>query len=267
MYVLITQESYSDVMKFIDEAPEYNAHMQAALIRHGFPNSSLKIWALHEKKRIAGVIVILNESAIVYEPQSSNFRHLLDFFSWNHVRAITGPRYLTDVIRAYVEEKKYDVTTIARLDSLQSIRQIKEERLREINSNLPYLEGYNLLNIKEKIILQNHVFDMDVDIYHEGIYQLLEAKALNGYMIRVQGRVVAVGEWLNQHPVFGLIVGIATHEEYRNRHFALGISISLCEEIVHMGKIPLLRYSNPIAGQLYHKMGFVDIGDFGTLYM
>ncbi|AKA49836.1 hypothetical protein VO56_00920 [Mycoplasmopsis gallinacea] len=54
-----------------------------------------------------------------------------------------------------------------------------------------------------------------------------------------------------------MIGGVFTLSEYRNQKLATKCMVKLCDYIIKQrGKIPVLFYENPIAGEVYQKLGF-----------
>lgn len=273
MYQLIAHHEYDALAYLLNEAPEINAHFTTMLIRHGFQNEHMQTWVRFKGAMMIAACAIYRESAIVYERERPSYKDVLDLLNWHTVKSISGPSYVIYELMSQRTFKSVEHTTVARLDSLAGLNVdqsaiFDEGGIHHRNLCLAlHLEPYKKEDLKEKIILQNQVFDLKVPVDHQGIHHLFDKKILRGYLIRENDEVVATGEWLNNHPTFGHILGIATHKNYRRKHYAYCISEKLCEDIVIRGKTPLLRYENQAAGALYHQLGFVDIGEFSTLYL
>lgn len=273
MYQLIAHHEYDALASLLNEAPEINAHMITMLIKHGFQNEHMQTWVRFKGAMMVAVCAIFRDSAIIYERERPSYKDLIDLIKWHSFKSISGPSYVIYELMSQLTFKSVEHTTVARLDSLAGLN-VEQSALFDgvgiHHRNLCLalnLEPYTQEDLVEKIILQNEVFNLNVPTDHQGIHHLFEKKILRGYLIREKGEVVAVGEWLNNHPVFGQILGIATHKNHRRKHYAYCISEKICEDIVIRGKTPLLRYENQAAGGLYHKLGFVDVGGFSTLYL
>lgn len=56
----------------------------------------------------------------------------------------------------------------------------------------------------------------------------------------------------------GMIVGVATDERFRHRGYASAVVKHLCDWLKEQGRTGVLFYINPVAGAIYHRLGFVD---------
>ena len=65
----------------------------------------------------------------------------------------------------------------------------------------------------------------------------------------------------------GLIGGVYTLPEMRGRGYAASCVSALCRDLQADGKTPCLFYENPVAGRLYRRLGFVEVGQWSVLYL
>lgn len=269
MYQLVSKKEHDQVLAFLEEAPEINAHLMTLLLRYGFDSLIFPVWIRQWGGEIVGVFCIINDSAIVYEAPQTQYPHVLDFLRWRALKALTGPGALVSWLSSQLAHRKCDITHVSRLDSSLAIEALESSHFKgsteSIKPEMP-LQPFTRYMLQDKIALQNDVFQLQIDPFHEGIHQMFEKGMLKGYAIYDGNLLAACGEWLDEHPEYGMIAGIATKPEYRRQGMAQRISIQLSLDILALGKTPLLRYSNEDAGRLYHKLGYYDIGDFGTLY-
>ncbi|WP_163651983.1 GNAT family N-acetyltransferase [Listeria sp. PSOL-1] len=82
------------------------------------------------------------------------------------------------------------------------------------------------------------------------------------YYTEQNGEIASVAETSAENSFSAMITGVATKENYRNQKFASTILKRLCCDLLAEGKTPCLFYHNPIAGKMYHKIGFEDVSDF-----
>ncbi|QIW62302.1 GNAT family N-acetyltransferase [Mycoplasmopsis gallinacea] len=65
-----------------------------------------------------------------------------------------------------------------------------------------------------------------------------------------------------------MIGGVFTLSEYRNQKLATKCLVKLCDYIIKQrGKIPVLFYENPIAGEVYQKLGFKVNGTLTVIHI
>lgn len=65
----------------------------------------------------------------------------------------------------------------------------------------------------------------------------------------------------------GLIGGVFTAPLARGKGYAGACTAALCLDLQRDGKLPCLFYENPIAGRVYRRLGFEEIGQWGVLYL
>lgn len=79
-------------------------------------------------------------------------------------------------------------------------------------------------------------------------------------------RLISVAEISAECARSGMIIGVATHPDFRGRGYAMKTVSALCEEAFGRGKEFLcLFYSNPDAGRLYKKIGFEEKGQYALM--
>jgi len=88
----------------------------------------------------------------------------------------------------------------------------------------------------------------------------LEQGAARAYLVRDGGRVIAAVRTTAENSRSAMIVGVATHPDYRRRGLATQLLVRLGRELLAEGKRPCLFYDNPQAGGIYRRLGFTDVG-------
>jgi predicted GNAT family acetyltransferase len=65
----------------------------------------------------------------------------------------------------------------------------------------------------------------------------------------------------------GLIGGVYTLPSVRGKGYAAACTTLLAADLQRDGKVPCLFYENPIAGQVYRRLGFEDASKWAVLYL
>ncbi|WP_099222035.1 GNAT family N-acetyltransferase [Listeria costaricensis] len=94
------------------------------------------------------------------------------------------------------------------------------------------------------------------------IIEQLEQGSKRIYTIEQRGEIVSVAESSAENSFSAMVTGVATRKEYRGQGFASTIMKRLCCDLLAEGKTPCLFYNNPVAGKMYHQIGFEDVSDF-----
>jgi len=65
----------------------------------------------------------------------------------------------------------------------------------------------------------------------------------------------------------GLIGGVFTSPTARGKGYAAACTAALSLDLQDSGKLPCLYYENPVAGRVYHRLGYQEIGQWAVLYL
>ena len=88
----------------------------------------------------------------------------------------------------------------------------------------------------------------------------ITTKAGRVYYIEKDSEMVAVAQTSAENSKSAMIVGVATHPDYRNKGYTSQCMTKLCRDVLTEGKALCLFYDNPSAGSIYHRLGFETIG-------
>lgn len=90
--------------------------------------------------------------------------------------------------------------------------------------------------------------------------EALESGVARTFYIEREGRFVSTASTTAENSLSAMVVGVATHPDYKRKGMASACMVALCEELLGEGKELCLFYDNPDAGTIYKKLGFQDIG-------
>lgn len=87
--------------------------------------------------------------------------------------------------------------------------------------------------------------------------------AMGGFL---EGRLVTIASTSAENSESAMVVGVATAETCRGRGYASAVVSALCRDCFGRGKKYLcLFYDNPVAGKIYNRAGFQELGEYGML--
>lgn len=142
-------------------------------------------------------------------------------------------------------------------------------RLRGGIRNLPSLEDFNV-----KRVMASEV-DRIVELYKTSFSsfappEMIRNKLLDGsgrgYYFEDRGKIICTAQTAFENSDSAVIVGVATHPEYRNKGYAGRCVSKLCEELIFEGKRLALQYDNQRAGSIYRSLGFEETGRMINCY-
>ncbi|WP_134703434.1 GNAT family N-acetyltransferase [Ammoniphilus sp. YIM 78166] len=86
------------------------------------------------------------------------------------------------------------------------------------------------------------------------------------YFYEEEGQVLSSASTTAENSFSAMIVGVCTLTQARNRGLASLCLNKLCHDLLSEGKTLCLFYDNPLAGAIYKRLGFQDIGHWGMFY-
>ena len=100
--------------------------------------------------------------------------------------------------------------------------------------------------------------------------RVMEEEITNGSKVSVggflEGRLVALASTSAENSESAMIVGVATALGYREKGYGSAVVRTLCQDCFERGKKYLcLFYDNPVAGKIYNRIGFTELGTYGML--
>ena len=79
-------------------------------------------------------------------------------------------------------------------------------------------------------------------------------------------RMVSTANYVAESDGAAMIIGVATIESERGKGYASACIYRLLEDLQAKGKSACLFFDNPAAGNIYHRLGFEDIGMWRMLH-
>ncbi|MDE6638957.1 MAG: GNAT family N-acetyltransferase [Acetatifactor sp.] len=82
----------------------------------------------------------------------------------------------------------------------------------------------------------------------------------------LDGRLIATASTSAENSKSAMVVGVATDIDFRGKGYASAVVSALCRDCFERGKKYLcLFYDNPVAGRIYNRIGFRELGQYGML--
>jgi len=97
--------------------------------------------------------------------------------------------------------------------------------------------------------------------FKDFVIRRLEAKMSRIYYVENdQGDMIAISQTTGENESSAIIMGVGTQLGYRGMGLQKQCLSQMCSDLLDEGKKVYLQYSNPLAGKIYHKIGFKAIG-------
>jgi predicted GNAT family acetyltransferase len=224
----------------------------------GYDNDIIDIWGEYNEDSSELIACLLR-----FE------RNFLPYSKTEHFDA----QGFANIIKEY---EQYNISGIPRVTKLLEnfIPDLKEKRH---ESFFCKCNNASMMNANREVIIRSakaddvsEIIEMRAEITEFGereenedlVIRQLEQGSKRIYYIEQDNQVVSVVESSAENSFSAMITGVATLAEYRGNGFATTLMKRICCDLLAEGKTPCLFYDNPVAGKIYHKIGFLDVSDF-----
>lgn len=251
MIIKLDSSYHNKVIKYLEKEEEFNLLTIGDIERYGYDNYFLNIWAgINIKGDIEGVLVKCFEFIIFYAYDQFNVDEFADLISNMEFTEISGKSNVVDLLAYKLNIVRRRKVKFCKLESKELFKyddlNIKVKKMRFIHLN-KVAKLYEAIEEFENTTVEN---------LRNGL------KTGRGYFIEQDKHIVAMAKSTSENKNYAMIVGVGTHPKYRNRGLATKCIVKICSELLGENKTPCLFYDNEKAGEIYHKLGFENIGDW-----
>ncbi|MCA9765685.1 MAG: GNAT family N-acetyltransferase [Carnobacterium sp.] len=239
------------VLDFLAIDPITNAFVIADIERYGFDSLDQDVWVYtNDLDDVTGVLLRYRDIAIpVHEEEFSGLETFLPLLqSLAEIKAISGEKKLIDQYIDYFPE----------LEKAETVISVCEELL-----VLP--QKMNLVQALEKEDIPAYI-DWQKDCFEtlseteRVLSELIENDDIHIKVIKNEkNEIVSSGRLSAQSSMVAMITRIGTIESEEGKGYAKAIAASLTQDCLEKNKKACLFYHNPVAGSIYHQLGFKDI--------
>ena len=255
----LNEQDLDEVLAFLYEEPEINLYIIGDIKNFGFNDPHRQIFGEFKQGKIYAV-ASQNLSHITYYAASPEFN-----LDWPNVFAsldylfISGKDTLLEVINEHMPAMRPDRLEFMKSTTFEYDETLQDSRLKVLSSKDDAKKVYTLLNQIEELDSVRKKTE------EEFIQYLLDNSDGNGTTVFIEedNQVIASASAVGETKRTAMIVGVATHPDYRNQglgHIVLHYLLNLY--INKKGKTLCLYYDDEAAGYLYEKLGFVKINDW-----
>ncbi|MFC4410489.1 GNAT family N-acetyltransferase [Chungangia koreensis] len=252
----LTEEDRQQTMAFVSNKPAENLFIIGDIEGYGFDSAIQKVWGdFDDTGKLRGVLLKYDQNYIPYAPaeyDAQGFAEIMngdqDFTYLSGIEEIVEKLspFLTKTpesprVMYYAKcenaEKMPDVP-----EQLDIIRAVPDDavRITDLMKSIPEFEGGNY-NADHK-------------------RQSLEKGFARCYYIEENGQMVSSASSTAENSQSAMIVGVGTLPGYQKKGYASYCMSVICSKLLEEGKMLCLFYDNPAAGNIYKRIGFVDIG-------
>jgi len=258
MFRLVKPEERQAVVAFLKKESDLNLFFLADIEFYGWDKDFLQVWR-DDTKELHSVVLRYNNNLLVYSDDCSFDRNEIFVFIRKYaVHHLSGGRKFYDYMKPLLEKKNYDTYPCisAKMKRLTHFSVAGKPRKATVEDARKIAE--TITTIGEFSSYKDVPLEQTIATIHKaiadgfGIY----------YVIEEDGKVVASAATIALSSVSAMIGGVFALPDYRNKGYATSVTALLCQELLSKGITPVLFFENPLAASIYHRLGFVDFGEW-----
>lgn len=255
MIIKLDRSYHSQLLKYLKEEIDFNIFNIVDINTYGYDSNFFSVWAqIDSLEEFRGVLIKYYDTLMFYSRDKYNVYEFSNLINELYYNEISGKEDVLKELESYLEFNRKRVVNFSVLEN--------KEMLRQYNYDL------NVKKIRFGKIKKIAKLYQAIDEFEKPTIQSIKTglKSGRGYCIEINKNVVAMAKSTLENNTHAMVVGVATHPNYRNNGYATKCMARLCKSLIKDGKKPCLFYDNDVAGKMYRKMGFKDIGTWCIYY-
>jgi predicted GNAT family acetyltransferase len=252
----LNRDDSDELLHVLYQDPYYNIFMIGNLENMGLDDPDLDYWGSFRGRQLVGVLMRYRVFWNVYDAGGADLRA----FAWlmdrrGDVQALHGfdtlITRLARLLRGYEvrEERRLDFCHLPELKpALTSSHSVRRATL----ADLPALAAF-----------YSDAEEMSRD--EQSVRRCLEQGRV--FVVTARGRIVSAALTNTETQELAMIGGVYTPLDFRYQGYASACMVALCQDLVADGKEACLCYDDPVAEDIYRRLGFEKIGFWRLLLL
>jgi len=257
----LTELDRHALLALAGEEPSYNLFIIGDVENFGFDADFQELWGeFDERGRLKAVLLRYFGSYLPYAAGEFNVAGFAERIrEGSGPEMVSGPSHLAERFRsefAFRREKRmYFAERTAGsapplADAAEDVRIVAPGDIEAVCALLDVIEEFDSNGIARR----------------DSMRLAINSGTGRTYFIERDGLVVATASTSAENSMSAMVVGVATHPDYRGQGLATRVTSKLCADVAAEGRTLCLFYDNPDAGSIYKRIGFRDIGRWSMLY-
>lgn len=255
MIIKLDESYHSQLIRYLQDEADFNIFTLGDIDSYGYSKYFFNVWAgVDSLGKLRGVLAKYFDTLIFYSKDKYNVVEFANLINDLYYNEISGKKESIIELEPYLDYSRKRVVNFSTLNNIELLKKyrndigVKRIRFGKINKVAKLYECIDEFETPSVQSIKNGL------------------KSGRGYCIEVNRQVVAMAKSTSENSTHAMIVGVATHPNYRNKGYATKCMIKLCRSLLNDGKQPCLFYDNEIAGRVYRKLGFTEIGKWSMYY-
>jgi hypothetical protein len=252
----LTAEDHENVLEYLLDEKAINLFIIGDLKNFGYDNDFQDVWAeFDENHRIKAVLLRYYDSFIPYAKGDFDVQAFADLIGERIQSGILSGK--SEVTERFEELPDFSLGSKrsmffaelkdgGKLDNVQDMIKIKKAKIEDV----------------DRLIALHRQIDefTETASSRDSFIRTIESGSGRTMFIEENGEIVASAGTTAENPYSAMVVGVCTKRNCREKGYASMCLSALCREILNEGKTLCLFYDNPVAGKIYKRLGFQDIG-------
>ena len=276
---ILHEKDREELLGYVKREPEMNLFLIGDLENYGIESETVNVYLHEERDRWDFVILRFYQYFLLYSQyEDYNVEEAIAFLCKQKPDCISGKTALLRRIAPAFPQWAIDSTYMSRCDHVEGAGRLPDNTQADTSNNMSAANDLIIRRLEDGDVPE--AIDMLTDIEEfartykkderdEQIKRMKDEMA-QGSKVTVggflNGRLVAVASTSAENSESAMVVGVATVKEHRGKGYASAVMTALCQDCFERGKkFICLFYDNPVAGRIYNRIGFREIGEYGML--
>jgi hypothetical protein len=262
MYKKLSNQDIPAVFRYIANEKEMNLFIEGDIEAYGLESEHVELYAFGDDWDCLLLRYFSNFMVTSNKEYPASLQLVSEFLGQQPMQRLSAKEQLLQQFHPYFPNTKVQGTYLCRLDR-SGFKQTGKT-----DSNVVKLDA----SFAQEIVdLYKHIEEFAQPYLEHEAEKLSEIrntyeKGCQGYGIFADGTLVCTASTTANSSSGAMVIGVATHPSYRKRGYASVVVNQLCKACFSDGLSFLcLFYDNPVAGAIYHRLGFETIGRWGMM--
>jgi len=258
----LSEKDRGQVLDYLQEEASLNLFLIGDIEHFGFETDFQELWGdFEEDGSLRGVLLRYDLSYLPYAKGEFDVEGFASIIrSDPKAEMVSAQQRIADQLERLVPFKVKKDMRFAELKDGSS--------LRERASVHPGLRKGTVEDVDGILELRGQIAEFTtLSTARSSMIRNLTSGAMRNYLIEDGAQILATASTTAENTQSAMVVGVCTHPDHRSKGYASQCMEKLCREVLKEGKTLCLFYENPLAGAIYHRLGFRDIGVWSLCYV